>query len=53
MAKKINLKELNEKAYELCLSSPKKAFDLAQKAVVEAGVNNDEEQFHSLLCKYK
>ncbi len=45
MAKKINLPELNEKAYNLCLTNPKKAFDLAQKAIVEAGVNNDEEQF--------
>ena len=47
MAKKINLLELNEKAYNLCLTNPKKAFDLAQKAIVEAGVNNDEEQFAS------
>ena len=45
MAKKNTLQQLNEKAYNLCLTNPQKAFDLAQKAIVEAGVNNDEEQF--------
>ena len=45
MAKKINLPELNSKAYEMCLKNPKKAFDLAQKAIIESGLQNDEEQF--------
>jgi len=45
MAKKKNIIELNKQAFKLCFTDPQKSFDLAQKAVIQAGLENDPEQY--------